>query len=72
MFTDAIECIVRAHKTFVKLQSKTLQGSQFYTKSKAETVEDTMSKTKVETFDKQVLIYSIRPLATVTEHAAHY
>jgi len=55
--TDAVECVVMDDETYVKLDSKTLPGPQFYRKAKGETVYDSVTKIEVDKFGKNVLIW---------------
>jgi len=57
LLTDAVECVVMDDETYVKLDSKTLPGPQFYTKAKGETVDDSVTKIEVDKFGEKVLIW---------------
>lgn len=54
---ENVECIVMDDETYVKMDSRTLPGPQFYTKEKGSTVDQSVSTVEIEKFGEKVLIW---------------
>lgn len=56
LLNDAVQCVIM-DETYVKLDSKTLPGPEFYTKVKGGTVDEAVSTIQVDKFGEKVLIW---------------
>lgn len=54
---DSVECILMDDETYVKMDSRTLPGPQFYTKVKGSSVDQSISSIGMEKFGEKVLIW---------------
>lgn len=54
---ERVECILMDDETYVKMDSKTLPGPQFYTKEKGGSVDQSVSTIGMEKFGEKVLIW---------------
>ena len=52
---SAVQCILMDDETYVKMDSRTIPGAQFYTKVKGSSVDLSILSIKMEKFGEQII-----------------